>query len=104
MLVGDAPHARVYVPEPLRAGVAAGQRARVFVGADDGAQVFEGTVRMIRSEPTFTPYYALIGDAAARLYSLAEIAHDDDTGARPAGFAVLVGVARWPHRGALPPG
>src|SRR3546814_15458009 len=45
MLVGDAPHARVYVPEPLRAGVAVGQRARVCVGADDGEQVFEGTVR-----------------------------------------------------------
>src|SRR3546814_9313025 len=43
MLVGDAPHARVYVPEPLRAGVAVGQRARVFVGADDGEQGFEGT-------------------------------------------------------------
>src|SRR3546814_8980578 len=35
MLVGDAPHARVYVPEPLRAGVAVGQRARVFVGRSE---------------------------------------------------------------------
>ncbi|HEY9540622.1 MAG TPA: HlyD family secretion protein, partial [Luteimonas sp.] len=90
MLVGDAPHARVYVPEPLRAGVAVGQRARVFVGADDGEQVFEGTVRMIRSEPTFTPYYALIGDDAARLSYLAEIQLDEDAGALPAGLPVRV--------------
>src|SRR3546814_5087908 len=93
MLVGDAPHARVYVPEPLRAGVAVGQRARVFVGADDGEQVFEGTVRMIRSEPTFTPYYALIGDDAARLSYLAEIQLDEDAGALPAGLPVRVGFA-----------
>src|SRR3546814_12551531 len=88
MLGGDAPHARVYVPEPLRAGVAVGQRARVSVGADDGEQVFEGTVRMIRSEPTFTPYYALIGDDAARLSYLAEIQLDEDAGALPAGLPV----------------
>jgi len=71
MLVGDTPHARVYVPEPIRADVAVGQRARVFVDGRD--QAFEGTVRMIRSEPTFTPYYALTGDDAARLSYLAEI-------------------------------
>ena len=71
MLVGDAPHARVYVPEPIRAGVAVGQRARVFVDGRD--QAFEGSVRMIRSEPTFTPYYALAGEDAARLSYLAEI-------------------------------
>src|SRR3546814_4635962 len=86
MIVGDAPHARVYVPEPLRAGVAVSQRERVFVGADDGEQVFEGTVRIIRSEPTFTPYYALIGDDAARLSYLAEIQLDEDAGALPAGL------------------
>ena len=31
LLVGDAPHARVYVPEPLRAGVQVGDAARVYV-------------------------------------------------------------------------
>ena len=87
MLVGDAPHARVYVPEPIRAGVAVGQSARVFVDGRD--QSFEGTVRMIRSEPTFTPYYALTGDDAARLSYLAEIqlAPDADL---PAGLPVRV--------------
>src|SRR3546814_16236523 len=104
MLVGDAPHARVYVPEPLRAGVAVGQRARVFVGADDGEQVFEGTVRMIRSEPTFTPYYALIGDAAARLSYLAEIQPDEDAGALPAGLPVRVALAGGHQPCEIPPG
>jgi HlyD family secretion protein len=75
MLVGDAPFARVYVPEPIRADVAVGQRTRVFVGAGDGGdeRSYEGTVRMIRSEPTFTPYYALTGSDAARLSYLAEV-------------------------------
>src|SRR5690606_40029540 len=71
MLVGDAPHARVYAPAPIRAGIAVGQRARVFVDGSD--RDFEGTVRMIRSEPTFTPYYALTGDDAARLSDLVEV-------------------------------
>ena len=71
LLVGDTPYARVYVPEPIRANVRVGQAARVFI--DGRAQVFNGKVRMIRSEPGFTPYYALIGKDAARLSYLAEI-------------------------------
>jgi HlyD family secretion protein len=90
LLVGDAPYARIYVPEPLRAGVRVGQRARVFVDGRDVA--LEGRVRMVRSDPTFTPYYALTGDDAARLSYLAEIGLDADAGARglPAGLPVRV--------------
>lgn len=88
MLVGQAPYARIYVPEPIRAGVAVGQRARVFVDGRD--QAFEGTVRMIRSEPTFTPYYALTGEDAARLSYLAEIQLDAAAGELPAGVPVRV--------------
>lgn len=72
MLVGDAPYARVYVPEPLRAGVEVGDGATVLVGAD-GERSYSGRVRMVRSEPTFTPYYALTGEDAARLSYLAEV-------------------------------
>jgi HlyD family secretion protein len=72
LLVGDAPYARVYVPEPIRARVKVGDAARVFVDGRDEA--LAGTVRMIRTEPTFTPYYALIGKDAARLSYVAEIA------------------------------
>ncbi|MGV8940098.1 MAG: HlyD family secretion protein [Lysobacter sp.] len=89
MLVGDAPYARVYVPEPIRANVAVGQQVKVYV--DGRAQALDGRVRMVRSEPSFTPYYALIGDDVARLSYLAEI---DLTAAQaaalPAGLPVRV--------------
>ena len=65
LLVGDAPYARVYVPEPMRANVKVGQAARVFVDGREAA--FNGHVRMIRSEPSFTPYCALSGRDAERL-------------------------------------
>jgi HlyD family secretion protein len=89
-LVGAAPYARVYVPEPQRANVRVGQAARVYV--DGRSQPFPGHVRMVRSEPSFTPYYALSGDDAARLSYLAEVALDstaNDTDL-PAGLPVHV--------------
>ncbi len=88
LLVGDTPYARVYVPEPIRANVKVGDRAQVFVDGRDAA--LPGRVRMIRSEPTFTPYYALIGKDAARLSYLAEIALDKSAAQLPAGLPVRV--------------
>lgn len=88
LLAGDAPYARVYVPEPIRVNVKVGQKARVFVEGRDGA--IAGTLRMIRSEPSFTPYYALIGADAARLSYLAEIQLDRSAGELPAGLPVRV--------------
>ena len=88
MLVGDTPYARVYVPEPIRATVRVGQRAQVFIDGHDAA--LDGRVRMIRSEPSFTPYYALIGKDAARLSYLAEIQLDNGAGELPAGLPVRV--------------
>lgn len=88
LLVGDAPYARVYVPEPIRAHVEVGDAARVFV--DGRAQALPGRVRTIRSEPSFTPYYALIGDDAARLSYLAEISLGKDAANLPAGLPVRV--------------
>lgn len=87
-LVGDAPYARVYVPEPLRASVRVGTSARVYLEGHTDA--VNGTVRVIRSEPTFTPYYALSGDDASRLSYLAEIELDKDAAALPAGLPVRV--------------
>ena len=86
MLVGDAPYARVYVPEPMRANVKIGDRATVHI---DGKAGMSGHVRAIRSEPSFTPYYALSGKDAARLSYLAEIVLDsrDDL---PPGLPVRV--------------
>lgn len=87
LLVGDAPYARVYVPEPIRAGVQVGDRVRAYVDGRDAA--LSGRVRMVRSEPTFTPYYALIGDDVARLSYLAEVELEGATGL-PAGLPVRV--------------
>ena len=90
MLVGDAPYARVYVPEPLRMQVGVGDVATVHLGAD-GARSHRGRVRMIRSEPTFTPYYALTGKDAARLSYLAEVELEGEGVAElPAGLPLRV--------------
>jgi HlyD family secretion protein len=88
LLAGDAPYARVYVPEPIRVNVKVGQEVRVFIEGRDAPTA--GTIRMIRSEPSFTPYYALIGEDAARLSYLAEIQLDKAAGELPAGLPVRV--------------
>ena len=85
-LVGDAPYARVYVPEPQRAKVRVGQAAQVFV--DGRKAAFNGHVRAIRSEPSFTPYYALSGEDVSRLSYLAEIELGKDAATQPAGLPV----------------
>jgi HlyD family secretion protein len=81
VLVGQAPHARVYLPAALRARVAVGSPAQVRIDGRDGP--LPGRVRAIRSEPVFTPYYALSGEDAARLSWLAEV---ELTGAEAAGL------------------
>ncbi|HLT45456.1 MAG TPA: HlyD family efflux transporter periplasmic adaptor subunit [Luteimonas sp.] len=89
ILLAGEPYARVYVPEPVRADIAVGTEARVFV--DGREQPLAGKVRMIRSEPGFTPYYALTGEDAARLSYLAEIALPGaDAATLPAGLPVRV--------------
>ncbi|MHB1057592.1 MAG: HlyD family secretion protein [Rhodanobacter sp.] len=88
LLAGDAPYARIYVPVQQRAGVRVGDAIEVFVAGRD--RPYAGRVRMIRSEPDFTPYYALIGDDAARLSYLAEVALGADAVRLPAGLPVRV--------------
>lgn len=88
MLAGEAPYARVYVPATLRAAVQVGTVAHVHV---EGSQTaWRGTVRMIRSEPSFTPYYALTGQDAERLSYLAEVQLGTDANALPAGLPLWV--------------
>jgi len=88
LLAGDAPYARIYIPEPLRAQAKAGDPARVHV--EGMAAVWKGTVRMIRNDPTFTPYYSLTGQDARRLSYLAEIQLGTDAADLPAGLPVWV--------------
>jgi HlyD family secretion protein len=84
MLAGEAPYARVYVPEALRARVKVGDAVEVHVEGSDRA--WPGTVRMIRSDPTFTPYYALTGQDVSRLSYLAEIQLGAEARDLPAGL------------------
>jgi HlyD family secretion protein len=88
LLAGDAPYARIYVPEQQRAQVRVGDAIQVFVSGRD--QPYAGKVRTVRSEPDFTPYYALIGDDAARLSYLAEVTLGADAVELPAGLPVRV--------------
>lgn len=89
MLVGHMPYARIYVPEPIRLDVQVGQSALVYIHSRK--QPFSGRVRMIRSEPSFTPYFSLTGKDAARLSYLAEVQlSDEDAAQLPAGLPVRV--------------
>ncbi len=90
MLVGERPYARVYLPQPLRLQVKVGQAAQIQL--EGGSAVLKGHVRAIRSEPSFTPYYALTGDDVERLSYLAEIEVDapSDMQKLPAGMPVQV--------------
>lgn len=93
MLTGETPYARVYVPQPLRLDVEVGGGAQIYLEGmgkgDDGIHKlgpFTGKVRMVRNEPSFTPYYALTGDDATRLSYIAEIQLQTDAARLPAGL------------------
>jgi HlyD family secretion protein len=92
LLVGDVPYARIYVPEQQRAGVRVGDSVRVHV--DGRTQTYAGRIRMLRSEPSFTPYYALSGEDAARLSYLAEVSLGRDAAQLPPGLPVRVDFER----------
>jgi HlyD family secretion protein len=71
MLVGDAPYARVFVPAPRRTELEPGDLFDVKIEGDP--RTFTAKLRSIRSEASFTPYYALAGDDASRLVYRAEL-------------------------------
>ncbi len=71
LLAGEAPYARVYVPEPWRVRLQLGQSLQVKV---DGLESpFDGKLRWISADPAFTPYYALNERDRSRLVYLAEV-------------------------------
>lgn len=76
LLTGPQPYARIYVPEKFRATLQPGRQLQVRV--DGVEQPFTATLRNVRSEPTFTPYYALAGDDASRLMYRAELTLDGE--------------------------
>ncbi len=71
LLAGEQPYARVYVSEELRARVHSGTKARIYV---DGLEMpVAGVVRVIATEPAFTPYYALTERDRGRLSYVAKV-------------------------------
>lgn len=71
LLASDRAYARIYVPEPARASVAAGAGAHIFV--DGLAAPLQGRVRYVASQASFTPYFALTQRDRSRLVFLAEV-------------------------------
>ncbi len=88
ILSNDPPYARVYIPEPARAGIELGTKLTVHV--DGSPESFTGLVRWIAQEPEFTPYYALSSGERSRLVYLAEVQLSAEAGALPAGLPVQV--------------
>ncbi|MDT4809506.1 hypothetical protein FQZ97_423970 [compost metagenome] len=85
LLVGDEPYARLFIPASIRARVDVGTRLRIHV--EGVGQPFEARLRNIRSESSFTPYFALTGDDASRLVYRAEAVLQGDAARRlPAGL------------------
>lgn len=95
MLADGVPYARIYVPEPLRAQVTAGQAVNVTMDGVEGS--LHGVVRYVSAEAAYTPYYALTQKDRSRLSFLAEIALEDPKAASlPVGLPVQVSLAAAP--------
>jgi len=71
LLSADRSFARVYVPEHLRARMQPGETIDVRVDGID--RIFDGRVRWVSADATFTPYFALTEHDRSRLSYLAEI-------------------------------
>ena len=90
VLLADTPSfARIYVPEPRRARVKAGDAARIYVDGLD--RPLQGKVRYVASDAAFTPYFALTQRDRSRLTYLSEVeVTDSATHNLPAGVPVEV--------------
>lgn len=89
VLASDRLYARVYIPEPLRARVAAGLVATIAVDGRDGE--LPGKVRFVSSDAAYTPYYSLTEHDRSRLAYLAEVDLEGPAAATlPAGVPVTV--------------
>ena len=80
LLADGAPYARVHVPAPVRVQLEPGARALIYV--DGQAEPFEGTLRSVAHDASFTPYFALSQRDRSRLSYLAEVVLSDPR-ARP---------------------
>lgn len=83
VLANSRAFARVYVPEEIRARLQPGDRIDVRVDGVDTA--YEGRVRWVSADASFTPYFALTEHDRSRLSYLAEI-DLEDAGDLPSGL------------------
>jgi HlyD family secretion protein len=88
MLAEGNPVARVYVPEPYRVRIRMGDSLKVKV--DGLEQTFDGRVRWISAEPSFTPYYGLNESDRSRLVYVAEVVLPDSAADLPDGVPAQV--------------
>jgi HlyD family secretion protein len=88
LLAGEQPHARVYIPEPLRVRITPGTVARILVDGLD--EPLDGRVRWVSSEAAFTPYFALTEHDRGRLSYAAKIDLEDFSRRLPDGVPVEV--------------
>lgn len=89
LLSDQAPYARVYVPAAIRRDVVPGTRAQVRI--DGRAEPLAGRVRMVASDASFTPYFALTERDRGRLVYLSKVdLVDEDARALPTGLPVEV--------------
>ncbi|CAM3959957.1 putative efflux pump membrane fusion protein [Vibrio aerogenes CECT 7868] len=82
------PYARIYVPARHRIQFVPGKRVDVHV--DGSSVVYQGTVRWVAHEASFTPYFALTEDERARLMYLAKVDLDESAADLPSGLPVQV--------------
>ena len=88
ILSGARPYARVYVPEAIRVQIVPGGGAQVHI---DGIETpFEGRVRKVAADPSFTPYFALTEEDRGRLSYVAEVEIEPGDRQLPAGVPVQV--------------
>ncbi len=89
LLGGEAPYARVYIPEQLRVHITPGRAAEVMI--DGMPEPFAARVRSVSQEATFTPYFALTERDRSRLSYVAEVVLTAPAAsALPAGVPVRV--------------
>lgn len=86
------PYARVYVPASYRVGFIPGKKFPVKVDGIDTP--FEGTVRWVATDPSFTPYYALTEEDRSHLVYLAEVDLPESAASLPSGVPAQVELSK----------
>lgn len=88
LLIDADAHVRVYVPADAYDQLSTG--GQLLIQPDTDMPAFSATVRFIRAQPAFTPFYALNERDRARLMYLAELTLPDTHADLPSGMTVEV--------------